>query len=56
MTPLQKAVEALGCHSREGGPCQAMREIHSFQTVKKVWIPFFKGMTTFCSDVLLWLL
>jgi len=26
--------------------------IHSFQIVKKTWIPFFKGMTTFCSDVI----
>jgi len=26
--------------------------IHSFQIVKKAWIPFFRGMTTFCSDVL----
>jgi len=25
--------------------------IHSFQIVKKAWIPFFKGMTTFCSDI-----
>jgi len=28
------------------------REIHSFQIVKKGWIPFFKGMTTFCSGVI----
>ena len=25
--------------------------IQSFHVVRKAWIPFFKGMTTFCSDI-----
>jgi hypothetical protein len=27
---LQKVAKEPVCHSREGGPCQAMREIYSF--------------------------
>jgi len=34
------------------GVIPAKAKIHSFQIVKKAWIPFFKGMTTFCSDIL----
>jgi hypothetical protein len=34
-TPQQKVAKEPECHSREGGPCQAAREIHSFQVVKK---------------------
>ena len=48
-------------HSLEGRHCKKSRKslsvipakagIHSFHIVKKAWIPFFKGMTTFCSDI-----
>jgi len=34
------------------GVIPAKAGIHSFQIVKKAWIPFFKGMTIFCSDIM----
>jgi hypothetical protein len=48
---LQKVAKESVCHSRESGPSQAKREIYSFQIVKKAWVPFFKGMTTFCIRI-----
>ena len=32
-------------------PVKAKKSIF-FHIFKKEWIPFFKGMTTFCSDVI----
>jgi len=31
----------------------AKAEIHSFQIVKKAWIPFFRGMTTFRRKIII---
>jgi RNase adaptor protein for sRNA GlmZ degradation len=41
----KKPIKSLGVIPAKAG-------IHSFHVVKKTWIPFFKGMTTFCSDIL----
>jgi hypothetical protein len=45
-TLLQKVAKYPERHSCEG------KNPLFFQAVKKQWLPFFKGMTTFCSNVL----
>jgi hypothetical protein len=35
MMLLKKVVKGAGCHFREGGSCQALRENKFFQTVKR---------------------
>jgi len=47
----KKSRKNLGVIPAKAGHVGQWREIHSFQIVKKAWIPFFKGMTTFCSDI-----
>jgi hypothetical protein len=42
---LQQFAKHLKSHSREGG------NPVFFKWLKKAWIPFFMGMTTFCSDM-----